>query len=354
MTAREATSGHASALASAPELAESARSPAEAQTQAPGRRRVVAVVGAGRSGTSTLTRGLAALGIDLGDRLRGPEPKNPKGFFGDKDLRRINRRLRYTLGLKRGGGAVDVAEGWDAPAVRALRDEAVALLRQRLGASPVWGFKSGSMQLLPFWQAVFEKLDLEAGYVLALRNPLSVAHSHVRLGTSRALQEKSDLNWLARVVPNFRRMAASPFVVVDYDRLLTDPRRELRRLARALDLPVTAEAEAGIETYAQEFVDGGLRHSVFGPDDLDASPRLSPVARDAYRCLLRLASDEWTPDSRAFWQEWERVEAGWAALRPVLAYIDTLEAALRRAPEQRARRFYRGLRRRLGGQRRRG
>ena len=45
--------------------------------------KVVIVVGAGRSGTSTITRGLSALGIELGDNLKPGSAKNPKGFFED-------------------------------------------------------------------------------------------------------------------------------------------------------------------------------------------------------------------------------------------------------------------------------
>jgi hypothetical protein len=40
----------------------------------------VVVLGAGRSGTSAATRGLQALGVDLGDRLRPGGGKNPTGF----------------------------------------------------------------------------------------------------------------------------------------------------------------------------------------------------------------------------------------------------------------------------------
>ena len=55
--------------------------------------KVVVVVGAGRSGTSTITRGLSALGIELGNNLKPGSAKNPKGFFEDLDILKINRDI---------------------------------------------------------------------------------------------------------------------------------------------------------------------------------------------------------------------------------------------------------------------
>src|ERR1700740_1780941 len=65
------------------------------------RSRAVVVLGVGRSGTSALTRGLGALGVELGDKLRGAALlKNPTGFYEDTDLLRINKRLKALLGVR--------------------------------------------------------------------------------------------------------------------------------------------------------------------------------------------------------------------------------------------------------------
>ena len=72
-------------------------------TEPASRSRAIFVVGAGRSGTSAITRGLQALGVELGDRLKAPTDKNPTGFFEDRDLLRIAKRMR--------------AEGTDTPVI---------------------------------------------------------------------------------------------------------------------------------------------------------------------------------------------------------------------------------------------
>jgi hypothetical protein len=61
---------------------------------------VVVVVGVGRSGTSAITRGVQALGVELGDRLRPAGGKNPTGFFEDQHLLAINQRLKRLLRIR--------------------------------------------------------------------------------------------------------------------------------------------------------------------------------------------------------------------------------------------------------------
>ena len=69
-------------------------------TSAAPTQRVIVILGAGRSGTSAITRGLQALGVELGDQLRPAGGKNPTGFFEDESLMKVNKRLRKALGLR--------------------------------------------------------------------------------------------------------------------------------------------------------------------------------------------------------------------------------------------------------------
>jgi hypothetical protein len=107
------------------------------------RSRAVVVLGVGRSGTSAITRGLGALGVELGDKLRGATMlKNPTGFYEDTDLLRINKRLKGILGVR--GESVRLLEPdwWKQPAVEQLRADAVAIVRQRFGSCPLWAINT--------------------------------------------------------------------------------------------------------------------------------------------------------------------------------------------------------------------
>lgn len=291
----------------------------------------VVVLGVGRSGTSAVTRGLAALGVELGNRLRGATRlKNPTGFYEDTDLLRINKRLKRILAVRGDSVRLLEADWWRQPAVEALRDDAVATIRRRFGDCPLWGYKyARTLRFMPFWLEVFEAAAVDARYLMAIRNPLSVARSRARLDPWRGTQEQSDLEWLVNVVPYFRQVRERPFVVVDFDLFMADPAAQLRRVASGLRLPVDAETEAAVRVFGDEFLDPGLRHSRHGTDDLDRDPRLNAVTRSAYRWMHRLAVDAVDPAAPEIWQDWQRIEHDVAALAPVLRHVDHVADNLR-------------------------
>jgi hypothetical protein len=297
------------------------------------RHRAVVVLGVGRSGTSAITRGVAALGVELGDRLRTATwLKNPTGFYEDADLLRINKRLKAILRVR--GDSVRLLEDgwWLQPEVERLQAEAVATIRRRFGNCALWGYKyARTLRFMPFWTRVFDAAGLDVGYLMAIRNPLSVARSRARLDPWRGTQEQSDLEWLVNVVPYFRQVRGRPLAVVDFDLFMADPATQLGRVARLLDLPLTADVQASVRTFADGFLDPSLRHSRHGPAELERDSRVNALTRDAYHWLHRLATDEVGPEADGVWQEWRRIEDEVAALAPVLRHVDHLTDRLHRA-----------------------
>jgi hypothetical protein len=286
--------------------------------------RCVVVLGPGRCGTSTIARGLISLGIAFGHRLKPAARKNPRGFFEDLDLLDINYRAHAALGLRRNGASVGwiAPETWERTDLRPLADRAAQLIQRRFGDVPLWGCKiGGMMRILPFWERAFARAGQDVAYVLAIRHPASVARSRAKLDPHRAIQEKSDLEFAAQILPFFADMAQRPFVVVDYDQVMEDPARQMRRLADRLSLPVTTGVEAGIRAYASEFVSAGLRHNQ--ADDQPGS--VSPLTWRLYRVLLTLAHDQ----SASADAEILQLRAEFEAMSPALALIDRLEGQLR-------------------------
>ncbi|MFQ5784855.1 MAG: sulfotransferase family protein [Alphaproteobacteria bacterium] len=293
--------------------------------------RAVVVLGAGRSGTSAVTRGLQALEVDLGDRLRPGGGKNPTGFFEDRDLLRINKRLKRALGIRGDSVRLIEPECWETSEVRTLHDEAVETIRRRFGETSLWGYKYGrTLRMLPFWEGVFRALDLDVAYLVAARNPLSVARSRARIDPRRGAQEQSDLEWLVNVIPYFREVRRRRFVVADYDLVMADPRGQLERVADALDLPRSPSVERSLSAYAEGFLRAGMRHSRFTVEDLDRNGRVNALVRDAYCWIYRLATDDVASDDVELWRDWQRIEDALAAMAPVLRRIDEVEAELRR------------------------
>jgi hypothetical protein len=272
-----------------------------------------------------------ALGVELGDKLKPPTEKNPTGFFEDQELLAIAKQVRGALHLRTESVSLIEPAQWTAPGLEALREAAVEIIHRRFARYPIWGFKyAQTLRMLPFWEDVAQRAEIDLSFLLAVRNPLSVARSRSKLDPLRGLQEKSDIEWLVNVVPYFRRLAAHPFAVVDYDLLMAEPRQQLERIAARLSIPLDSGAQQGVREYAASFLKAGMRHTQFTDADLAGDVRLNGLTRDGYRWLQRLATDALASDDPGLWRDWSRIEEQLMTLGPVLRHIDYLEAEVRR------------------------
>lgn len=295
-------------------------------------RRAVFIVGAGRSGTSTITRALEVLGVDLGTRFKRTTPRNPKGFFENAELLAVSKAVRRAVGLRANSVRLLDDGVWTGALLESLRARAVGSIREQFGHAPLWGFKYGrTLRILPFWEQVLAELGIAASYVVALRNPLSVAHSRRRLDPRRGRQVASDLEWLVSIVPYFRRLRGRPLAVVDYDRLVEAPVAQIDRLATALGMPGDLQRTERVRTFVEAFLTPSLRHVRHTPRDLVDAQDVLPLVREAYALLDDLASDTRDVGGDAFWQDWALIEQDLLRMAPLLAHVDRLEADVRRA-----------------------
>ncbi|TVQ29467.1 MAG: hypothetical protein EA370_15070 [Wenzhouxiangella sp.] len=293
--------------------------------------RAVFVIGAGRSGTSTVARALAALGVDLGQDFKRASRKNPTGFFEDAELLALSKAVRKRIGIRADSVRLIGADSFRKESMADLEDQARHIIRRKFDHAPIWGFKYGrSLRILPFWEPVLAALNIEPSFVVALRNPLSVARSRARLDPRRGQQAVSDLEWLVSIVPYLSRTRPYRLSVVDYDQLMDKPVDQLARIAAQLNLPAELTTIEQIEAYASKFLDKGLRHTRFTDADLDEEPELNPVVRDAYRLLLVLATGQKTCDENEFWNHWKAIEQRVEQLAPMLSLIDAREQERRR------------------------
>jgi hypothetical protein len=155
---------------------------------------------------------------------------------------------------------------------------------------------------------VLERLGVQDSYVVVIRNPLSVAESLIARQPDVFDPALAHSLWLAHMVPYLNMIKQKPFVVTDYDLLMDDPRGQLLRIGRALEIPPAAANSAEIDDFVTDYLDPGLRHSQFGRLDRDFVPHLSLLVQKAYLCLSRLATDRVGPDRSPFWSEWKQIE----------------------------------------------
>lgn len=254
-------------------------------------RRIIAVLGMHRSGTSVATRGLQALGAYLGDDLLAGDASNPTGYWENRAILGLNERLLEAQGLH-----------WDAACVQPKRvvdqdvfhEEGCNLLRTRFGDGPLLGVKDPRMsRLLWFWQPVFRALGLETSYLMVVRDPQEVLGS---------LQARSPISasqayflWMLHYLEALEDRDESALTVVNYADLVAAPAATLQRVLARLALPRSAAIDDAIESFAT-FVDDKLwrQRSVGTCLESDA---VAEAAAELYRALRLVAQDQARLDS---------------------------------------------------------
>lgn len=288
--------------------------------------RLIVVLGSHRSGTSAITRGLLALGVELGEHLLPPVAgDNDKGYWEDADINELHNDLLAHLGVSWSDLAWPSDSDLSREDLAPFKLRALEILRGKVGNRPVFGLKNPRIsRLLPFWKEVFARLGREVAYVIAVRNPMSVARSIARDGLRGDIPaEKAHYLWLAHMVPSVLGSTGSARVVIDYDRLLADPRLQLARLAAALALP--AASPLALAEYADGFLQTDLRHARFQADDFALATELPPEAAEAYRLFDQVAADDATLEDAAQLATFEALGERLAQMRPVFDLVGDRE-----------------------------
>jgi hypothetical protein len=135
-----------------------------------------------RSGTSLVASLLAALSIDIGDKLLPADAHNQPGYFEDLDFLDFQRGVLSQLCVPDEPGHSDwgwtESERLNVRRFSEFRDQAQSLLMARSDKTGPWGWKDPRTTLfLDFWDSLLE----EARYVLVYRFPWDVADSMQRL-----------------------------------------------------------------------------------------------------------------------------------------------------------------------------
>lgn len=291
------------------------------------KQRIIVVLGMHRSGTSTITRALGVLGVELGEDLFPARSDNPKGFWEDRSVLEINEHL-----LRLQDSAADkLAIAWDRfednHEFSALKVKATQLISQKLNeCNQIWGFKEPrTCRLLSFWFEVFEIVGCEVGFVIALRNPASVVASLSKRDNIPA--EKSYLLWLQHTLPTILQTRGFKRVVIDYDKLLAAPYEQLVRISSSLDLPLPVRGSSSLIEFESDFLETQLRHTHFSLDDLLIDNRAPKSVINLYTLLLSVACDKTKLDTDLVLNELKNLNESQISFAPISKYVNSVEGA---------------------------
>jgi len=223
----------------------------------------------------------------MGDRFLDPREDNPKGFWEDHDLLNLNFEMFDCLGMEWNRLTPMTDDEVCKLVERGFLEKACALLVSKLKSGGTVALKHpGTAKIFPFWKKVFAQCGCEVDLLLAVRHPLSVAKSLERRDGIQKCY--GSLMWLAHVIPSFSLPKGSRALVTDYDCFMSDPAKELTRIAKCFQLQVDP---AEMKSYQNEFLDSNLRHSSYTLSDLEAESQLPSMVSEVYRGILDLASD---------------------------------------------------------------
>ncbi len=200
-------------------------------------KKVVVILGSGRSGTSMLMSILHSLGVDVSNNLTPENPTNIKGGWEDADILKISRLVLRRF--HRNGDHLSYLPMPDDWLEDSFVGEQMAKLRDivkdhLLGADQMWGFKEPvTAKLLPMWEKIFSSLSLDPIYFLSLRNPRDVVKSFENAyDTPRAI---SELIWLSRYSDAIL-YTQGKVEVFDYDDWFSVPMEQSKKVVDHLGL----------------------------------------------------------------------------------------------------------------------
>ena len=307
------------------------------------KRRVVFVVGSGRSGTSTMSGTLRTLGLHVPQPEVVADATNPKGFGEPRWVVDLHDEL-----LKRSGVQVSDARprAWlDAGQLggdHATRERVTTWLEDQFALAEELVIKDPrAAWFLGLWRAAAERCGATPSYVTMLRPVTEVVGSkQAYYGRMGAGSDQGAVTrtaaWVNMMLHTERATRGERRAFVRYADLLDDWTQPVFALGEAFDLQAVKTAMAVDIAEVHRFVDPSLRRVTAGWDELGVPPRLREVADETWLVLDGLADAG--GDTPAAHEACDRLRAEYAdQYAEAEAYAHSSVLAARRAGEAQAR-----------------
>lgn len=243
-------------------------------------RRALVVLGMHRSGTSALTRMLGLLGATLPKHLMPATDSNPRGYFESQKLFELHEQLMRDAGTSWFDLAPFPANWVETPLADSWIERLAEACLEEFADSPFFVMKDPRMiRLLPIWTKVFDRLEIEPSYVLAVRNPLDVAASLNRAqGTD---ESKGMLLWLQYFLAAEHQTRGRPRCFQSYEALLADWRAVAADIAKNLHI-VFPRRSRWAEAEIDAFLTPTLRHQATTPAQVAARNNVIDWVKEVY------------------------------------------------------------------------
>ena len=269
--------------------------PTPLSEQIPVERRVVFVVGSGRSGTSTMAGALQTLGMHVPQPEVVADETNPKGFgepqwvvdFHDELLKRCN---------------VQVSDARPSAWFESGKLAAFEPLRGRLHDWLEQQFVEGGPELvvkdprlawfLGLWRAAALRCGATPSYVTMLRPVTEVVGSKQKYYSAKSGEVQRTAAWVNMMLHTERSTRGSARRFVRYEDMLRDWTVPVFAIGQAFDIDAVKSATANDVRRVHQFIDPTLRRVQLTWDDVDVPARLREIAEESWQHLDRLADED--------------------------------------------------------------
>lgn len=225
---------------------------------------------------------LSLLGFSLGKTIAAPSADNERGFWENEALSACNEAILQAAGHRWDSILPIAPEALKALDAQAARQELWRVFDAELGGQSLILIKDPRCcRLLPLWQEIFQARDIQAHYLMTIRNPLEVAASLTKRNGFTAT--KGLMIWLRHTIEAEQATRGKARTWLSFDTLLQN--------AQALPLALQRLGLGGMfnadPARIESFLASGLKHHSLGVDE-----RLGRWCRELYQACLQAEVDE--------------------------------------------------------------
>lgn len=262
------------------------------------KRRVVFVVGSGRSGTSTMSGALKTLGLHVPQPEVVADTTNPKGFGEPRWVVDLHEEL-----LRRSNVQVSDARprAWLDSGItsgdHATRERVTAWLEEQFADADELVVKDPrAAWFLGLWSASAERCAATPSYITMLRPVTEVVGSkqayygQMGAGSNQGAVTRTAA-WVNMMLHTERATRGQQRRFVRYADLLSDWTQPVFALGEAFDLAGVKTAMAVDIAEVHRFIDPSLRRVTTTWDDLGVPARLRELADETWQALDGLADE---------------------------------------------------------------
>jgi hypothetical protein len=257
-------------------------------------RRLVLVVGIGRSGTSLFTGILGRLGFHIPQPEVRADETNPRGFGEPRWVvdfhSRLMRTRRVTVFDSRPAAWEIMAEAAKDDAV--FEDLQSWLAVQFVGTDNIVVKDPRTGWFLPLWQRCADDLGVEISFATTLRYPPEVVSSARRWYGTWQSDPSRAAAWLNHTLQTEHATRDAARAFIRYEDLLADWPHEISRVAELLGLDWLVGVERSSHPDADALVDPSLRRSAVGWEDTQVPLALQSRVEEVWRTASGLADPD--------------------------------------------------------------